>query len=155
MLLLLKGSFYITSVVESSALDRGCSSQGRINLNEHARRGPAQVRLFLENTGISQELVLSTEYRDALSGSNVLDCTGCIGSSLYRSELGQRLLHRSMPSVGHGVVPARGGGRPLSSIILHAVAFDIGNNQGKFKHNSLGSESGERQVCSVEKLVHN
>jgi hypothetical protein len=65
--------FYITSIVGSSALGRGSSNQGRVDLNEHARRWPAQVRLFLENTGGSKELILSTEYRDALSGSNVLN----------------------------------------------------------------------------------
>jgi len=45
-----------------------------------------------------------------------------------------------MPSVGHGVVPVHSGGRPLSSVILHAVANNVGNDQGKCKHNSLGSE---------------
>ena len=73
MLLLFEKIFYITSIVGSSALGQGSSNQGRVDLNEHARRGPAQIRLFLENTGVSKELILSTEYRDTLSGSDVLN----------------------------------------------------------------------------------
>jgi hypothetical protein len=73
LLLSVEKIFYITSIDGSSALGRGSSNQGRVDLNEHARRWPAQVRLFLENTGGSKELILSTEYRDALSGSNVLN----------------------------------------------------------------------------------
>ena len=137
----MKGIFYITSIVGSSVLSRGSSNHGRVDLNEQARRGPAKVRLFLEYTGLSKELVPTVEYLDALSRSNVLDRACCVVSSMRGSLLGQWLC-RGMPSIGHGVLPAQCGSGPLSLVILHTVAYNVGNDQRESKHTSLGSEGG-------------
>ena len=97
---------YFTSISGSRVLRRQSWYRSRVHLNRHvvhARRRPADVRLFMENTGVSKKLVPTAGGDHVGAGRSILNRACHVGDGMPIA-LHRLAKCRGMPTIGHGIL---------------------------------------------------
>jgi hypothetical protein len=97
---------YFTSIGGSRVLRRQSWYRSRVHLNRHvvhARRRPADVRLFMENTGVSKKLVPAAGGDHVGAGRSILNRACHVGDGMPVA-LHRLAKCRGMPTIGHGIL---------------------------------------------------